>query len=279
MVKLYQEKSIEEKIIEDLDSTWEMQPSRGYLGYSAIGGKCPRALWYSFRFCKKSNIPGRILRLFSRGDQEELVIEQEFAKLGIEIKDAQKEVKGTYWHARGHCDGILYETPWFDEPVLLEIKTYNDRRFNQLRKLGVEQSDYAYYVQAQMYMGKLDLNKCLFIATNKNDDHRYVEIIAFNNSCYQAHLRKADSIILNDKPALQIEHASATWHECKMCKYIEICHYDKLPDKNCRTCEYGTIIDMGEWKCKLSAEILPLEKQLKGCEKYKILHTLVKEDS
>jgi len=270
-------RSVEQKIIDALNGPGEIREPREYLGYSGIGHHCMRSLWYGFRWCHFQHMEGRILRLFGRGFHEEKIIAKELQRIGADIINDQVEVVGFEKHVKGHIDGIIVNTPWFNEDILGEVKTYNDKRFKALVKLGVKVSDYTYYAQVQSYMGKLNLKIALFIATNKNDDHRHVEIIEFDPNEFDKLEARAISIVTTDFPPAKIGTGMSTWFQCKICNYKGICHYGEKINKNCRTCAFGTIIEDGKWKCAKNGpdwHDLPKDVQLKGCVNWEKLETL-----
>lgn len=268
-------RTLEEKIIDGLNGPDVSSDRREYLGYSGLGDSCNRKIWYNFRWCKKGSISGRISRLFQRGHDEEITIQREFKRLGADITDDQLEVIGFESHVKGHIDGVLSNTPWFDDPILIEIKTYNASRFKTLEKLKVKQSDYTYYCQMQSYMGHLKLDKALFIATCKNDDHRYIEIVDFNKDVFDILERKSEEIVITDLPPEKTGSGQSTWFECRFCNFKPICHHNEKIDSNCRTCKYGTIVNDGAWRCSDSNSYLSKENQIQGCENWKLLETLV----
>jgi len=267
-------RTVEEQIIDALNGPDQLRIPRDYLGYSSLGDSCARKLWYGFRWATTESTSGRMERLFGRGHNEEIIIQKELKRIGGDIIDDQKEIIGFERHVKGHIDGIIINTQWFDEDILAEIKTYNDKRFQALVKLKVKQSDYAYYCQMQSYMGKLGLPKALFIATCKNDDHRHVEIVEFDSDTFTMLEAKAEGIVTVDSPPEKIGSGQSTWYECRFCGHKAICHHNASPAKNCRTCQYGTIIPEGQWKCKLDKMILEKPMQLKGCNNWEKLETL-----
>ena len=70
--------------------TNHVESSRAHLGASMIGRECNRALWYGFRWATVPNFPGRVLRLFKRGHDEEdilfVIYHQLMSKFGLLIK-------------------------------------------------------------------------------------------------------------------------------------------------------------------------------------------------
>ena len=108
---------------------------RPHMGVSLIGNECERFLWLTFRWSVAPEFPGRILRLFRRGHLEENQIILDLKNIGIHVTDQQKRVSfGS--HVSGSIDGIINsgipESP--KSPHLLEMKTYNDKRFNKLNR-------------------------------------------------------------------------------------------------------------------------------------------------
>lgn len=64
----------------------EEGPFRRHLGGSMIGEKCERALYYNFRWFKRPDFDGRILRLFDRGHSEEFKNVALLRSIGIEVR-------------------------------------------------------------------------------------------------------------------------------------------------------------------------------------------------
>ena len=79
---------------------------RSHMGASLIGGECPRAIWYGFRWATKSNFEGRLLRLFNRGHLEEARFIAMLLMIGCEVY--QQDAEGNQFrisHAEGHLGG------------------------------------------------------------------------------------------------------------------------------------------------------------------------------
>ena len=65
---------------------------RGHLGCSLLGHPCERWLWLSFRWAVKEQFPGRILRLFRRGHNEEATIIKDLEAIGVKFSSHQEHV-------------------------------------------------------------------------------------------------------------------------------------------------------------------------------------------
>src|SRR5690554_8222561 len=81
---------------------------RYHLGASEIGGPCDRKLWLNFRWAIKQQFPGRILRLFRRGKDEEHYVIEDLRAAGCKI---DYELAQQYFeiipHFGGSNDGLI----------------------------------------------------------------------------------------------------------------------------------------------------------------------------
>lgn len=79
-------------LIDNIDQTYKAKkeaeegPFRRHLGGSMIGKACERELYYSFRWFKRPDFKGRMLRLFDRGHSEEFKNVALLRSQGIEIR-------------------------------------------------------------------------------------------------------------------------------------------------------------------------------------------------
>jgi len=261
------------KVQKAIEDGFIIQQPRPYLGISGIGEDCARKLWYGFRICSASKIAQRVQRLFQRGHNEEPMIQADLRRVGIWHHDEQLEIVTGHGHIKGHIDDLLDYVP--DAPKtthLGEYKTHNDKSFKDLKKRGMKASKPMHYAQMICYMKELKLKRGLYIAVNKNNDERYYERISADDAKAKELIKRAVDIIASEIPPTRI--GGSTWFACKWCDHYEICHFDGIPLKNCRTCQEGDIHDQGAWKCGLHKISLTFEQQLVGCDKYNILVTL-----
>ena len=63
------------------------EPPRPHMGCSQLGHPCDRWLWLSFRWAVQPTFPGRILRLFRRGQNEETTIISDLRAIGLDIRN------------------------------------------------------------------------------------------------------------------------------------------------------------------------------------------------
>jgi hypothetical protein len=257
---------------------------RGYLGASAIGNECSRALWYAFRWAyQPEELEPRKLRLFDTGHREEVRIVEDLRAGGMTVLGEQTGFATLGGHFAGHIDGLVQGLPEAPKTVhLLEIKTHNDKSFKALLKDGVQASKPQHYAQMQTYMYHLKYSRALYVAVNKNDDSIYTERVNVNNKAAEYLLLKARHIIetsiapskLHEDPDLQ---AAFTCHWCpaKGC-----CHDGVMARQNCRTCISSTaLFDNTErnagWHCTKHDKLLTLEEQRRGCEYHRYLPSMV----
>ena len=84
---------------------------RAHLGCSIIGRDCTREIWYSFRWASQVQWSGRMLRLFDRGQREEVTLVSLLRAIGCEVWDHtprgdQYRVSFADGYIGGSVDGI-----------------------------------------------------------------------------------------------------------------------------------------------------------------------------
>lgn len=268
MVKI----TLENPIYDKIENVIILDKHRTYMGFSSIGHRCKRFIWYSFRWAYQKQHPLRVKRLFERGEWEEQRVIDDMSKANIIVFDRQLELEGHFGHAKGHIDGKAKNIPTAEKTIhLLEIKTANDKNFKQIEKLGVKRAKPEYYAQVQLYMGHSGLKRTLFICTNKNDEKRYYERIRFDQDKFDELEHIILDILMTDVPPPQI--GDHLYWECKICSAYNICHLNENIERNCRTCKEGTIVPY-DWECGRDNTKLTEDKQRQGCSYWSKLDTL-----
>ena len=261
--------------------TSHVESSRAHLGASMIGRECNRALWYGFRWATVPNFPGRVLRLFKRGHDEEDYFIRDLMAIDVKVwaVDQNQKQFSVNWHGghfAGSCDGVakgLPESP--NKAHLLEFKTHNHKSFALLKKQGVRESKPEHYAQMQVYMHGLGLERAMYMAVSKDTDELYTERFKYNQDDALALVEKARTIIATDVPPIGIS-TRADFFKCKFCDHQDVCHRDELPQVNCRTCIHAHVdIDKGGWRCLFHDKEISTEDQRAGCKKHLYNHHLV----
>ena len=263
---------------------------RDHLGFSIIGERCLRKLWYAFRWCTPSKFSGRVLRLFERGRREEQWITEDLRAIGtperdfpsVTVYDVDPSTGQQFTfsicggHVGGSMDAAILGLPEAPKTWHVgEYKTHNDKSFKDLVKNGVEKSKPLHWAQMQCYMGESGMKRAAYIAVNKNDDSIYMERIKYDKSAHQKLIKKAETVVFAPEP-LEPVSQRADWYECKFCDHRAICHCKAIPAVNCRTCAHSTPEREGGWSCAIQSS-LKMDKlhQEVGCPCHLFIPALI----
>ena len=240
------------------------------IGMATLGGKCTRAMWLKFRWARYSPLLNRrVRRIFRIGDAIEDLVIAELTDIGMIITKQQEPVEGWGGHIFGYTDGRVTNVPEAPKTEhLLEVKSMNDRNFQQLKKKGVKLSKFEHYIQMQAYMGKLELTRALYAVYNKNDSEIYIERVHFDRSDYKHAMSRAVDVVSSETMPPNIINDPKNF-ACKWCDFIPICYEGFAMDATCRSCSKVDIEDNGKWSCRLHNKKLTFEEQEAGCEYYR----------
>jgi len=246
---------------------------REHLGASLLGHPCDRYLFLQFRWAVAPTFPGRMLLLFSRGNNEEDQVIKNLKLIGCAINERQNRVDfGSF--VSGSCDGIITGgLPGYEKhKLVLEIKTYNKKSFDDLVKKGVALAKEQHFVQMQAYMLGLGIEKALYYAVCKDDDRIYTEIVKLDHALAEKYVERGKKIALSDYMPEPLS-ADPSWYQCKMCNFHQFCHETKLTkETNCRTCALSTANANSTFTCsKYDDYKIEAEYQRTGCEGH-VLH-------
>jgi len=260
------------------------QSRRPYLGASQIGGPCDRALWYSFRWALEPVFDAASLRRIADGHAgEALMAERLHLVPGVQLWTLDEDTGRQFGfrdlnnHFAGHLDGVilgLLQAP--KTPHVWEHKQVGDAKFRELVKLKsgatdekavLEKWDERYFVQAQVYMHALDLTRHYLTAATPGG-RQYTSVrTAYQPDVAQSATARAANIIGAARPPLRLSDNSADWR-CKSCDFWSICHSQKVPAVNCRTCAHSTALidaERAPWICEYHHRDLDSQD---GCERH-----------
>lgn len=244
---------------------------RAHLGASTLGHACERWLWLSFRWAVLEQHPGRIKRLFRRGQNEESTIVSDLKAIGVNVHSEQFRVSfGS--HVSGSIDGIASGVPGAPKTEhVVEFKTHSKKSFDDLDKNAVKKSKPMHYTQMQVYMHGLKLDRALYVAVCKDDDRLYTERVHYDAEHAEKAINKGHRIALSDYIPAPISN-DPTWYECKMCAGHDFCHGSKTTKQiNCRTCAHITPLSDNTMHCAKWDAIVPTEAQVAGCDSH-VMH-------
>lgn len=272
------EHSIQAKIDKHHESLAE--PPRPHMGCSQLGHPCDRWLWLSFRWAVQPKFPGRILRLFRRGQMEEATIVSDLRAIGLDVRCAGKQQTRVDFgaHVSGSVDAII-ESGVPEAPKkrhVAEFKTHSKKSFDDLEKNGVEKSKPEHFVQMQLYMHGLQIDRALYVAVCKDDDRIYTERVRYQKEVAERYIERGRRIALSDRMPEPIS-TDPSYYLCKFCPaYGVVCHrendWTKHLHVNCRTCAHSTAKEDSTWRCeRYDSDDIPVDFQRTGCECH-VLH-------
>lgn len=280
------------RIYEHYKKVGDSQSLRKHLGASEIGGPCERYLWYSFRHGCKAEFPGRMYRLFARGDVEEPRMAADLRAIGCTVhtvddyfsakeKPKQFRFSALGGHFGGSMDGCALGVPEAPKTWhVLEFKTHNAKSFTKLIKQEVEKAHPKHYAQMMTYMHLSGMKRALYVAVNKDTEELYTERIRYDKALAEAMMDRAERIIFSTTPPERIANRQ-DYYLCKWCDAQKLCWGTEPPDPalpvsvlSCRQCCHATPSsegDTGVWTCeKLQKSLLCADKVTK-CEHHLIL--------
>jgi len=251
------------------------------MGASIIGHPCERHIWLTWRWALTPSFPGRILRLFDTGKREEARLLEELKNIGAQVWEKDPET-GEQWnisdfdgHFGGSLDGVAKGLPEAPKSVaVLEFKTHSNKSFNDLVKKKVRESKPQHFDQMTVYMGKMEIDRALYMAVNKDTDDLYTEWVHFDEDRYAVLLARAKGLIESSSPPPRMTDDPA-YFQCKMCNFWKHCHGGVAAEANCRTCCYSSPVANAEWECSKIKCKLTEQEQREGCDQHLMIPGLI----
>lgn len=213
---------IQQRIDNAIMAIADKKEKRSYLGASSLGKECDRELWYSFHINKGIDNP-RVHRVMDYGHFSESYIVAMLRAAGYVVYDVDDDGKQYGFKdgiVAGNSDGVIMLN---NEPYLFEAKSANDKRFKEMERLGVEKSNYVYYVQMQIYMKYLELENALYFAINKNDGSIYMEIVKYSPMIANHAVLRGKEVISKEENEVERKYKSKAFFKCKYCSYQGEC--------------------------------------------------------
>ena len=253
------------------------EPPRPHMGCSQLGHPCDRWLWLSFRWAVQPVFPGRVLRLFRRGQNEEATIVSDLRAIGLDLRHTGRDQKRVEFgaHVSGSLDAIV-ESGVPEAPKkrhVAEFKTHSKKSFDALVKAGaVASAKPEHFVQMQLYMHGTKIDRALYVAVCKDDDRIYTERVRYEQDVAERYIKRGRRIALADRMPEPIS-TDPSWYQCKFCDAHEFCHETKTTKHvNCRTCAHSTAKEDSTWRCeRYDADGIPVDFQRQACDSH-VLH-------
>ena len=261
------ENSIENLI--DKSHEERAQKPRPHMGASMLGSVCERWMWLSFRWAVQPTFPGRILRLFRRGHQEEMNIIKDLRDIGISVRAVNAQAAVDFGcHVSGSIDAVIDagvpEAP--QKRHIGEFKTHSLKSFNDVEAKGVEKSKPEHFAQMQVYMHGTGIDRALYVAVCKDNDRIYTERVRYDKEIAKKLVARGKRVALSERMPPPIS-TDPSWFQCKFCAAHEFCHETHLTKHvNCRTCAHITPKEDSTWLCERFGTIIDVEHQHQGSE-------------
>lgn len=247
---------------------------RRHLGASLIGNECERALWYTFRWTRKAQHAGRLLRLFESGNLAEARFIADLRAIGCTVLEVdpgtgkQWTVSAVNSHFGGSMDSVIIGLPEAPKTYHLgEYKTHSAKSFAALQKDGVEKSKPLHAAQMQTYMALSGLDRAVYLAVCKDTDELYAERIHADPAIGAQLLAKAERVI-NSPHLPPRAYNSESFFMCKFCDFREICWQGAPVERNCRTCLSSTPVEDGNWHCARHDGVIDRRFEAEGCSQH-----------
>jgi hypothetical protein len=128
-----------------------------------------------------------------------------------------------------------------------------------------------YWAQMNIYghLSEPKMRYALFIAVNKNNDSIHFELLKLDESIAIDYIGKARDIVFAQEPPTKVAFSPANFI-CKFCPFSNICHYDQVVEKNCRSCKYAKPGPDGSWLCGVHGDSpIPEDFIPLGCANHK----------
>jgi hypothetical protein len=211
------------------------EPVREYVGASAIGNECLRALQFSFAGAPtdEGRITGKTLRIWEIGHVFEAAVGEWIKAAGFELEIVDPATGKQYGFSvldgkgSGHLDGILRAGPVpLQYPCLWECKALNEKSWQDTKKRGLALSKPIYAAQVAMYQAYLGLTApALFTALNKNTEELHHELVPFDQPLAQQ-MSDRMTMVVQSTEAQQLlprAYSSPDNFKCKWCDFAKTC--------------------------------------------------------
>lgn len=224
-------------IFDAIKAYWEDQKedrAPDHIGMSAIG-HCGRQLAYKFHGIPGIPLDWRTKVIFDDGDMHHEQLRRAIAD-GLVLTNSCYSLCGeedevTLGVLRGHVDGILVHDKEacqnsMHHDMLLEVKSMNDRSFNELKKTN--KLSFEYRAQVSAYLRAGSLGRAYILAKNKNNGDIYCVVYEGEDDLLDNRLTVLGDVLASTtaEDIRREYHAKASgdleW-QCNYCPFVKLC--------------------------------------------------------
>lgn len=220
-----------------LQAKRNLQERRPYVGASAIGGSCERAIQFDFAGAPREKDFGPLtLRKFDFGHSSEELVRGWFGDAGFQLTQRNQRTGQLFGFSqldgrfKGHPDGVFIDgpdIPGVGYPCLWEAKGVGSKTYREVEKQGLKKARFTYYAQVAIYQAYLDLadHPAIFTVTNLDSGEQLHLLIPFDAEVAQQMTDRAVRIVqaTDAGELLPRPFKDKNYFECKFCAFAERC--------------------------------------------------------
>lgn len=211
------------------------QERRQYLGASAIGGDCERAIQFEFAGApRERDFKPDTLRKFDLGHCGEEVLRAWLCDAGFKLVQHNQRTGSLFSFSqldgrfKGHPDGVFVDGPdLLKYPALWETKSTGAKTYREIERNGLKKARPGYYAQVAIYQAYLGLteNPAVFTVLNLDSGEVGVHLISFDAQVAQEMSDRAVRIVTATDAGelLPRPFASSDDYRCRMCSFAARC--------------------------------------------------------
>jgi hypothetical protein len=213
------------------------QERRPYVGASAIGGACERAIQFEYAGApRETDFKPETLRKFDFGHMGEELARAWFGDAGFKLVQHNQRTGALYrfeqlkGRFKGHPDGVFIggpEIPGGGYPCLWETKSVGAKTYREIEKQGLKKARPGYYAQVAVYQAYLGLadHPAIFTVTNLDSGEQLHLLIPFDAEVALRMTDRAVRIVQSTDAGelLPRPFKDKTHFECKWCAFAERC--------------------------------------------------------
>lgn len=264
------------------------------LSVSDAANDCERAAWYRLRWSSpREREDGlKLRRLASAGRANKQVVEDlENAGMHVEqyhpVSGEPIFIRLAGGWLRGKVDARVDGVPEAPKSIhALVCKFHNEASFKDLLKHrppkgeGIKNAKADHFAKCQIDMHAEGLERCLYLAVNKNTDELYAERVEYDATYGLKMEAKVARLVRADRAPVRLFEtpASKAAFACGWCSARAQCHEGVFARTNCRTCLSAEFRDGAEVWCGLLDVLLTYDEQQAGCQRHLFLPDLVPGD-